>query len=198
MLIRRISYKNVVWTLEIAPEGWATVIESRLKSITFILLTSSYLLSIPSAVHSHCYQPPLTKTPALVYKATQWSVSPRFSSKARGPGFVMATWQPVGFISSPSKLYCRWLWPSQQQDWPPVKVGGGLRMHPCNLHILWVLKTHCFGRRACEAQVTTENKPISFLLAPKLYVLSLYINPTPALQDSLPQPSCCLSVPSVV
>lgn len=51
-------YKNVAGTLEMAPDSWAKVIESRPKSITFILPTSSEVLSIPSAVCSH-YQPPL-------------------------------------------------------------------------------------------------------------------------------------------
>ena len=81
-------YKNAAGTLEMAPDGWAKVIESRRKSITFILPTSSEVLSIPSALCSINLRWP---------KPKQWSVPPRFSSKAKYTGFVITIWWPGGW-----------------------------------------------------------------------------------------------------
>ena len=151
---------------------------SDLPSLSFSLL---HLLSIVSAINLRCHKP-----------------LPRFTKLSSGllhPGSPAKSgdtiWQQGGFISFRSKLYCRCLWSPQQQGSPPVKAEGRLRMHPCNLYILWVLKMLCGGES--EAKVPTENKQISFLLKPKLYALPFLV--TPPLPSRVPHPQLSSGCP---
>lgn len=102
------SYKNVAWTLQMDPERWGTVTESRLKSIVFILF---YLLPIPSAVNSHCYQPPTDINCCLSLQSKAVVCFPQVLQQSKVRGLCDTSWQPVGFISSCSKSYCTQLWP---------------------------------------------------------------------------------------
>lgn len=120
------SSKKGAWTLQMAPERWGTVTESRLKSTVYPFNG----LPIPSTVNSH-YQPPTNINSCLSLQSKAVVGFPQvLQQSARAFWYNLATSGLYLLLFSQVVDNCGH--PGHKTD-PPVKVWGRQRMHSCNL-----------------------------------------------------------------